>query len=289
MFNSQSIAIFFKGVAMGISDLIPGISGGTIALLLGIYKNFIDSLKSINHKSLIYLLSFNFNKLDNQINLKFLIPVLLGIIFSIFSFSSFITFLLDNYRILIFTFFFGLILFSSLIIISNLRPSELIEFITIFCGIIIGYSISLINPLSNSYDFFSIYISGLIAISAMLLPGISGSYMLLLLGKYEFILSSINNFKLDVILVFILGAISGVLIFSKLIGWLLNTYYRTTIFLLSGLMLGALNKVWPWQFDGLNYSPFVYTELTSSNNYFTISFIIFILSGILSFLLKSIK
>ena len=113
--------------------------------------------------------------------------------------------------------------------------------------------------------------------------------MLLLLGKYEFILSSINNFKLDVILVFILGAISGVLIFSKLIGWLLNTYYRTTIFLLSGLMLGALNKVWPWQFDGLNYSPFVYTELTSSNNYFTISFIIFILSGILSFLLKSIK
>ena len=169
------------------------------------------------------------------------------------------------------------------------EPSELIEFITIFCGIIIGYSISLINPLSNSYDFFSIYISGLIAISAMLLPGISGSYLLLLLGKYEFILSSINNFKLDVILVFILGAISGVLIFSKLIGWLLNTYYRTTIFLLSGLMLGALNKVWPWQFDGLNYSPFIYTELTGSNNYFIISFIIFIVSGILSFLLKSIK
>ena len=113
--------------------------------------------------------------------------------------------------------------------------------------------------------------------------------MLLLLGKYEFILSSINNFKLDVILVFILGAISGVLIFSKLIGWLLNTYYRTTIFLLSGLMIGALNKVWPWQFDGLNYSPFIYTELTGSNNYFIISFIIFIVSGILSFLLKSIK
>ena len=182
MINNKSIAIFFKGIAMGISDLIPGISGGTIALLLGIYKNLIYSLKSINHKSIIYFFTLKFSKLDKQINLKFLLPLLSGIILSIFLFSSLISFLLLEYRILIFAFFFGLILFSSYNIISENSPSNIYQFLIIAFGLLLGYCISLISPFSNNFGMFSVFISGFIAISAMLLPGISGSFILLLLG-----------------------------------------------------------------------------------------------------------
>ena len=286
MINSRSIAIFFKGIAMGISDLIPGISGGTIALLLGIYEEFIKSLKSINYKTVTYLFSLKIKKLSDQINLKFLLPVFCGIIFAIFTFSNLITFLLNDHRILLFTFFFGLILFSSLRIIYSISIKNLYEFISIIFGIFIGYALSLISPFSNSSDFLSIYISGFIAVSAMLLPGISGSYILLILGKYELILESVNSLRLDILSIFILGAISGVILFSKLINWLLKKFFRTTILLLSGLMLGALNKVWPWQINGLNYTPDNYSAILNSNSLFFYSIIVLIITFILSFLIK---
>ena len=286
MINKRSIAIFIKGIAMGISDLIPGISGGTIALLLGIYEKFIKSLKSINYKTFSYLLSLKIEKLNEQINIKFLLPIFCGIIFSIFTFSNLITFLLDNHRTLLFTFFFGLILFSSLRIIYSISIKNFYEIISVLFGVFIGYYFSLISPFSNSNDFLSIYISGFIAASAMLLPGISGSYILLILGKYELILESVNNFTLDILSVFILGAISGVILFSKLINWLLKRFYRIMILLLSGLMLGALNKVWPWQINGINYSPDSYSAIVNSNSLFFYSIIILIITFIISFLIK---
>ena len=275
--NKRSI-LFLKGMAMGISDLIPGISGGTIALLLGIYKDFISSLKSINYKSFIYLVRLDFKKLNNQLNLCFLLPVFFGILSSIFIFSSLISFLLLDYKVLLFSFFFGLIFFSSIRLISSLKPTSTLDFFTVFVGLVIGLSFFFVSSLSTSNSIFSIFLAGFIAISAMLLPGISGSYILLILGKYEFMLDSISSFNWINILIFSLGAITGILSFSKLIHYLLKNYYRSTIFFLSGLMMGALNKVWPWQLDN---------KIVLPEGDILMPFIIFILSGIISYNLKS--
>lgn len=275
--NNRSI-LFLKGMAMGISDLIPGISGGTIALLLGIYKDFISSLKSINYKSFIYLVRLDFKKLNNQLNLCFLLPVFFGILSSIFIFSSLISFLLLDYKVLLFSFFFGLIFFSSIRLISSLKPTSTLDFFTVFVGLVIGLSFFFVSSLSTSNSIFSIFLAGFIAISAMLLPGISGSYILLILGKYEFMLDSISSFNGINILIFSLGAITGILSFSKMIHYLLKNYYRSTIFFLSGLMMGALNKVWPWQLDN---------KIVLPEEDILMPFIIFILSGIISYNLKS--
>lgn len=275
--NNRSI-LFLKGMAMGISDLIPGISGGTIALLLGIYKDFISSLKSINYKSFIYLIRLDFKKLNNQLNLCFLLPVFFGILSSIFIFSSLISFLLLDYKVLLFSFFFGLIFFSSIRLISSLKPTSTLDFFTVFVGLVIGLSFFFVSSLSTSNSIFSIFLAGFIAISAMLLPGISGSYILLILGKYEFMLDSISSFNWINILIFSLGAITGILSFSKLIHYLLKNYYKSTIFFLSGLMMGALNKVWPWQLDN---------KIVLPEGDILMPFIIFILSGIISYNLKS--
>ena len=275
--NNRSI-LFLKGMAMGISDLIPGISGGTIALLLGIYKDFISSLKSINYKSFIYLIRLDFKKLNNQLNLCFLLPVFFGILSSIFIFSSLISFLLLDYKVLLFSFFFGLIFFSSIRLISSLKPTSTLDFLTVFVGLVIGLSFFFVSSLSTSNSIFSIFLAGFIAISAMLLPGISGSYILLILGKYEFMLDSISSFNWINILIFSLGAITGILSFSKMIHYLLKNYYRSTIFFLSGLMMGALNKVWPWQLDN---------KIVLPEGDILMPFIIFILSGIISYNLKS--
>jgi len=270
--------LFLKGMAMGISDLIPGISGGTIALLLGIYKDFISSLKSINYKSFIYLIKFDFKKLNNQLNLCFLLPVFFGILSSIFIFSSLISFLLLDYKVLLFSFFFGLIFFSSIRLVSNLNPSSTLDFLTVFVGLVIGLSFFFVSSISSSNSIFSIFLAGFIAISAMLLPGISGSYILLILGKYEFMLDSISSFNWINILIFSLGAIAGILSFSKMIHYLLKNYYRSTIFFLSGLMMGALNKVWPWQLDN---------KIVLPEGDILIPIIIFIFSGIISYNFKS--
>ena len=275
--NNRSI-LFIKGMAMGISDLIPGISGGTIALLLGIYKDFISSLKSINYKSFIYLVRLDFKKLNNQLNLCFLLPVFFGILSSIFIFSSLISFLLLDYKVILFSFFFGLIFFSSIRLISSLKPSSTLDFLTVFVGLITGHSFFFVSSLSTSNSIFSIFLAGFIAISAMLLPGISGSYILLILGKYEFMLDSISSFNWINILIFSLGAITGILSFSKMIHYLLKNYYRSTIFFLSGLMMGALNKVWPWQLDN---------KIVLPEGDILMPFIIFIISGIISYNLKS--
>ena len=270
------LILFLKGMAMGISDLIPGISGGTIALLLGIYKEFISSLKSINLSTLVLLIKLNFKKLNEQLNLKFIFPVFIGILTSIFIFSKLITYMISNHKILLLSFFYGLILFSSIRLIRNSSPKSIYDFLYIVFGFIIGLLIMFLEPLSTSHSFFSIFFSGFIAISAMLLPGISGSYILLILGKYKFMLESISSLNFANISIFSLGAILGILSFSKIIHWLIINYYRVTIFFLSGLMLGTLNKVWPWQLN--KELVFPYGDETD----LMLSFFIFVFSGFIS-------
>lgn len=287
MIIKNHLLLFLKGIAMGVSDLIPGISGGTVALLLGIYKNLIKSLKSINKKTLFYFLTLNYNRLSHQLNFKFLIPVFFGIMTSIIFFSKIISFLITDHKILLFSFFFGLIFFSSLKIIYDLKPKSLKNYLIIILGFSFGFFISLINPINTSDSFLSIFLSGFIAISAMLLPGISGSYILLIIGKYEFMLESISNLYLENILIFSIGALLGILSFSKIIYWLLNKYYNTTIFFLSGLMLGALNKVWPWTYNDEIFFPIEYYTVTGENNLFIYCLLIFIFTGFIAYNIKS--
>jgi len=287
MIIKNHLLLFLKGIAMGVSDLIPGISGGTVALLLGIYKNLIKSLKSVNKKTLFYFLTLNYNKLSHQLNFKFLIPVFFGIITSIIFFSKIISFLITDHKILLFSFFFGLIFFSSLKIIYDLKPKSSKSYLIIILGFSFGFFISLINPINTSDSFLSIFLSGFIAISAMLLPGISGSYILLMIGKYEFMLESISNLYLENILIFSIGALLGILCFSKIIYWLLNKYYNTTIFFLSGLMLGALNKVWPWTYNEEIFFPMEYYTVSGENNLFIYCLLIFIFTGFIAYNIKS--
>ncbi len=281
MIFQKTFILFIKGMAMGISDLVPGISGGTIALLLGVYEKFITSLKSINKKTIFYLFNFQFFEISKQLNFQFLFPLVLGILSSIFLFSSLISYLIKNYEILIFTFFFGLIFFSSLRIISNLKPSSFYDFLSIIIGFLVGSLLLFLNSLNLSDSLFSTFISGFFAISAMLLPGISGSYILVILDKYQFMLDSISSFNIPNLSIFSLGAIFGILSFSRLIYWILNNYYKISVLFLSGLMLGALIKVWPWRIDQQLVFPFgEYYELILSG-------LFFIISGILSIYFKS--
>ncbi len=287
MIIKNHLVIFLKGMAMGVSDLIPGISGGTVALLLGIYKNLINSLKSINKDTLHYILTLNHKKLSEQLNLKFLIPVVFGILTSIIFFSNIISFLIVEYKILLFSFFFSLIFFSSIKIIYSLKPCSFNNYLIIILGFAFGFFISLLNPINTSDSLLSIFFSGFIAISAMLLPGISGSYILLILGKYEFMLESISNLYIINILIFSFGALIGILSFSKIIYWLLDNYYNTTIFFLSGVMLGALNKIWPWNFNNKLYFPMDFTNISGEKNFLFYSLLIFILTGFFTYYFKS--
>ena len=285
----KSFIIFLKGSAMGLADLIPGISGGTVALILGIYKKFINSLKSINFQSLKLLFAFNFKELNKQLNLVFLIPLFSGIIFSVLVFSSLIFFFLEEFPIYLYSIFFGLIFFFSLYLIKKTPSNILSKTVLILIGLGIGYTLSILNPFYISDTYMSIYLSGLIATSAMLLPGISGSYVLVLLGKYKIVLEALNNFNFDILIFFLLGSISGILFFSRFISLLLSYYYNATILILSGLMIGALNKIWPWKYNNFNISPNDYHNLTGSDDYFYHAFIIFILCGLFSFIINYIK
>ena len=282
----KSFIIFLKGSAMGLADLIPGISGGTVALILGIYKKFINSLKSINFQSLKLLFAFNFKELNKQLNLVFLIPLFSGIIFSVLIFSSLIFFFLEEFPIHLYSIFFGLIFFFSLYLIKKTPSNILSKTVLILIGLGIGYTLSILNPFYIPDTYLSIYLSGLIATSAMLLPGISGSYILVLLGKYKIVLEALNNFNFDILIFFLLGSISGILLFSRFISLLLSNYYNATILVLSGLMIGALNKIWPWKYNNFNISPNDYHNLTGSDDYFYHAFIIFILCGLFSLMIN---
>ena len=285
----KSFIIFLKGSAMGLADLIPGISGGTVALILGIYKKFINSLKSINFQSLKLLFAFNFKELNKQLNLVFLIPLFSGIIFSVLVFSSLIFFFLEEFPIYLYSIFSSLIFFFSLYLIKKTPSNILSKTVLILIGLGIGYTLSILNPFYIPDTYLSIYLSGLIATSAMLLPGISGSYILVLLGKYKIVLEALNNFNFDILIFFLLGSISGILFFSRFISLLLSNYYNATILILSGLMIGALNKIWPWKYNNFNISPNDYHNLTGSDDYFYHAFIIFILCGLFSFIINYIK
>ncbi len=241
------LLVTVKGLCMGAADVIPGVSGGTIAFLTGIYGELIDSIKSIDIKALKFLFTGKFRQFWLKINGNFLFSLVLGILISIFSLAKLMQYLLLHQPISLWSFFLGLILASPIYIIKEIEGKKLIHLIPTIVGMAVGVLICLISPTETTDALWFIFLCGAIGICAMILPGISGSFVLLLLGKYAYIIGAVSDFNIPVLVVFALGALIGIILFSKFLSWLLKKAYNSTLFFLSGLMIGSLVKVWPWK------------------------------------------
>lgn len=241
------ILLYLKGVAMGAADVVPGVSGGTIAFITGIYERLINAIRSVDLDALKLVLKFDIQGFWKHIDGTFLVVLLAGVGTSVFTFAKIIPYLLVNYPEILWSFFFGLILASVYVVSNELKSWNTGIAIIGLAGVVIAYLITELTPVATPEAYWFIFISGMIAICAMILPGISGSFLLIILGKYEFIFEALKGFKLDIIAVFGLGCITGILSFSHLVNWLLKRYHDFAIALLTGFMIGALNKVWPWK------------------------------------------
>jgi len=232
---------------MGGADVVPGVSGGTIAFISGIYEELIDSIKSFDLNAIKLLIAFRLHEFWQTINGNFLLVLVLGIATSIVSLAKLITFLLHEYPIQLWSFFFGLIVISALSVGNQIKIKSYTSVLSGIIGVIAAFGITSVTPAVIPEGIWFTFLSGMVAICAMILPGISGSYILLIFGKYEFILNSLLEFEFTVISTFVLGCLIGILSFSRLVSWFLHHYHDLTISMLAGFMIGSLNKIWPWK------------------------------------------
>ncbi len=241
------ILVFLKGMAMGLADIVPGISGGTVAFISGIYEDLISSISSFDFTLFKHLKKNGIKAVWKKINGNFLLSVSLGIFSSLIIFSNLIYWMIKTNPILVDSFFFGLVLSSIFYIFKKIKISRLSSLTIFFFGAILAYQITQLQFLSTSNNMILIFLSGVIAISAMLLPGISGALILLIMGSYDKILNSINEKEFLVLTIFGFGVLSGLFTFARFLKWLLNNYYNQTLLMLNGFMFGALAKLWPWR------------------------------------------
>ena len=241
------LLLYLKGIGMGAADMVPGVSGGTVAFITGIYEELIDSISAINLEAFHLLKQGKLAEFWKHINGTFLVVLLLGIVTSLLSLAKILTYLLENQPIPLWSFFFGLIIISAVLVLKEIKVWKPRVVIAGIIGIAIAYTITIISPAKTPDELWFVFICGAIAICAMILPGISGAFILLLLVKYEYIVSAVTNYDIPVIAVFAAGCITGLLSFARVVSWLLDKFYNTAVALLAGFMIGSLNKVWPWK------------------------------------------
>ncbi|WP_243978904.1 DUF368 domain-containing protein [Vibrio natriegens] len=279
---------FFKGMAMGAADVVPGVSGGTIAFITGIYDTLLESIRRINPRLLSIWKREGTKAAFNHINGFFLIALFSGIFVSIATLAKLITWLLNTHPIPIWSFFFGLILVSVYHIVRQVEKRDAIRFITLLVGVAFAYSITVLKPLHMEPTMVNTLIAGSIAICAMILPGISGSFILLLIGMYTPVLAAVKGFQVDILALFLAGCVIGLLTFSHLLSWLLRHFRDATLMFLTGLMIGTLPKIWPWK-ETLtwrtnskgeqvpllqhNLTPFEYEQITSQPSQLVIAIV----------------
>ena len=241
--------ISLKGIAMGAADVVPGGSGGTIAFISGIEEELVDSISRINLKAFKMLFSEGIVAFWRHINGNFFVSLLLGIGISILSLAKLIKWLLEQYPIMVWAFFFGLMIASVFFLVKEIKRWNLAAILTMLLSGVAAYIITVIPPLvsSSEQSLLFLFLCGAIAICAMILPGISGAFILVLLGAYHTILDALSSWKLKIIFTFALGAITGILSFSRALKWLFATYRNLTFAGLTGFIIGSLNKVWPWK------------------------------------------
>ena len=267
---SNPIFILFKGILMGTANKIPGISGGLVALALGFYKDLIFSLKRFDNKALKKVLNLEFNKFYEYINGKFLIMIVLGIVISYFSTSKILEILLINYELYVWSLFFGLVIGTIFHLKSLIKLKNFKNIFFIVIGALIGFAISLINPAQENDNLYFVFICGIISVSGMILPGLSGSFILILMGNYVLLLvdsvnalydslnelirgdfSNINSPErinyLKVLSVFTFGSITGLISLSKILSYLLSNFNQICNSIIFGFIIGSLGVLWPWK------------------------------------------
>lgn len=244
--------LVLKGFAMGLADIVPGVSGGTVAFITGIYDELLKSISSVNKEFIQLLLSFKIKAAFEHLNIKFLAPLFLGIASAILLTSRLMHYLLQTHPTHTWGFFFGLIVASIIYIAKSVeKPWDFKKVTKILMGASIGYALVSLVPVQSENNYLNIFLSGSVAICAMILPGISGSFILLILGKYAFITGALKapfaDNNLIFILIFCIGCLIGILSFSKLLNFLMNKYHQAMILILTGFMIGSLKKIWPWK------------------------------------------
>lgn len=268
------LVIMLKGIGMGAADVVPGVSGGTIAFISGIYEELLGSISNINLALIKTLKKDGLKTAWEQLNGNFLASLFVGIFISIISLAKIISWTLTNHPVLLWSFFFGLVLASVIYIAKQITKWNFIAIILVIVGATLAYYITTLNPMiSENSSMLFMFFAGAIAICAMILPGVSGSFILVLLGAYKPVLAAINNRDFTTIATVGLGAIVGLLSFSRILKYLFANYKNYTLAILTGFIIGSLNKIWPWKkvltfrtnshgeqvpFNELSISPFMY-------------------------------
>ena len=244
---SQYLILFFKGLAMGAADVVPGVSGGTIAFVSGIYIELIDTIKSVNIQALRVLKSQGLAAAWRHINGNFLVVLLSGILTSLFSLAVVMQFLLAEHPLPLWSFFVGLIVGSVIYLLRQYRFAHWREYLLFVTGIAIAWGISVAPSVQLEGTLATMFFAGSIALCAMILPGISGSFILMLLGLYPVFIGAIAELQLDILMVFGLGGLLGLAVFSRVLSWLLAHYEVPVIAMMCGFLVGSLNIIWPWK------------------------------------------
>lgn len=244
----EIIGLFFKGMAMGAANVIPGVSGGTIALITGIFERLIHAIKSFNLTAIKLLFSGKFQDFIKHTDLYFLINLFAGVGVSIISVAKLFAFLFENYPIYIWSYFFGLIVASVYFVGKTIERWNLGVIISFVLGAIVAMSITLLSPASENDNFLYLILCGVVAVCSMILPGLSGSFVLILMGNYQLVMiDAINELRFDILLPIVLGAGFGLLGFSYILSWVFKKYKNQTISTLTGFILGSLGIIWPWK------------------------------------------
>ena len=243
----QYLSITAKGLAMGAADAVPGVSGGTIAFISGIYEELVTTISNVNLSLFKTLKSDGFSAFWKQLNGNFIVALLTGIAISFVSFMRLAKYLIESHPIYIWSFFFGLIIASVLYIGKQIKIWNIKVIISIILGALLAFYITTIPALGTNDNPYFLFIAGAIAICAMILPGISGSFILVILGAYKALSDAVHDFEIKKLALFISGAVVGLLSFSRLLKWLFKHYENTTLAVLTGFIVGSLNKIWPWK------------------------------------------
>lgn len=232
---------------MGVADLIPGVSGGTVAFLSGIYEELLHSIKIVSGKVLRFIVQFKIKEAVTAVPFKFLIPLVLGLFSAVLGFANLLSFLLREYSELVWAFFFGLVFASTWAVLKRVVKWDVSDVIAFGVSTVVTYFVVGAIPIETPNNLPFIFLSGVIAICAMILPGISGSFILLLLGKYQQILAAVTNRDMLTLGVFMAGCVIGLSLFSRILSWLFKHHHDISVAILAGIMLGSVRKIWPWK------------------------------------------
>jgi putative membrane protein len=243
----SSAGIFLRGLLMGAADIVPGVSGGTVAFITGIYDQLLDSLRAVDLEFLAKLSRLDIAGAWQHINGRFLLALLLGIATSIFSLAQLVSWVLEHHPVPLWAFFFGLILASALVLLREVDNWSVPKVLCLLSAGAVAVCIALSPVMSLEMGLAGVFLAGFLAVCAMILPGISGSFILVLLGMYSTTLVALKSLDLVFILVFVIGAGCGLLCFSRLLHWLLQRFHQGTMAVLTGFLFGSLLVVWPWK------------------------------------------